>query len=156
VSFKPNSNPTNRLVRWGLQSHIYCVLILSLFDVILLTCMDVDASPEWIYKPMHTWNYWCRSKSETDETVSRETKREERTCINKAVMEMKTEQGCSHATLFGNSTFDCRFDGGESSGAWSCIEIWRKLRRGYGKYTKQNREEKHVVKWIQSHYCSSK
>jgi len=36
-------------------------------------------------------------------------------------MEMKTEQGSSHATLFGNSTFHCRFYGGESTGAWWCI-----------------------------------
>lgn len=40
-----------------------------------------------------------------------------RTYINKAVMEMETKQGSSHAMFFVNCAEDCGFDDGKGLGA---------------------------------------
>ena len=82
-----------------LKTNISCEniswLIIFILHILYLshTCVNMHACTS------------CMSQSETDEGRVRE----ERTYINKAIMEMKTEQGCPHATLFSNCTFHCRF-----------------------------------------------
>lgn len=46
-----------------------------------------------------------------------------KTCINKTIMEMKTEQGRAHAMLFGYCTEDCISDDRDGSGTCCFIAI---------------------------------
>lgn len=53
-----------------------------------------------------------------------ERQRGERTCIDKAIMEMETKQRGPHAMFLNNCVIHCSFNGREGSWACGCIESW--------------------------------
>jgi hypothetical protein len=46
----------------------------------------------------------------------------EMTCINKAIMKVKTEQRCPHACLFFHCSINSCFNGGKGFGAGCIVE----------------------------------